>query len=218
MLDAFGICPRIEEVYIEVRADDREWIAQLVRSVRDKAPLCAERLVEAREHPVEGVGKTLELVVRPLETDALGEVGCLDPLSHARDAIDGSEHAAGDDPPHHKSNQEQDRQAPERKLTHRRQHMSIDGRLEHPGHRPLLHEEARSRLRIDRHDPGDILRHSFPLKADVEGDVDRAQEQSGEQEERGGVNDRDPPARRTHPLRQRIREARDSGHTSSRSL
>src|SRR6202158_4776252 len=49
---------------LEIRAQAREWRAQLVRRVRDELALRLHRALELREHHIEGGRQAPELVVR----------------------------------------------------------------------------------------------------------------------------------------------------------
>nr|BFF25272.1 hypothetical protein GCM10025732_32370 [Glycomyces mayteni] len=67
--------------------------------VGDEAALALEGAVEAGEHPVEGVGEALELVVRAVEVDALVEGPVGDAPGGGGDVVDGAQDASGDEGP-----------------------------------------------------------------------------------------------------------------------
>ena len=59
-----SMASRVGQRDVEVGADHRQRVAQLVRRLLDEAALALERLVDAGQHPVEGVGQVLQLVGR----------------------------------------------------------------------------------------------------------------------------------------------------------
>ena len=99
---------------LEVGADHRERVAQLVRCLLDEPPLALEGRVEARQHRVERVGQPSELVVRPAKVDAPRQVGRLDLARHPRDAPDRTKDDAGSEPTDAEAADEQHAQRHER--------------------------------------------------------------------------------------------------------
>ena len=99
---------------VEVRLDDRERRAQLVRRVGDEAPLRREGEVEPREHRVERVREPLQLVVRPVELDPARELARLDLARDARDVRDRRQHPAGDHPADGEAGDEERRERADR--------------------------------------------------------------------------------------------------------
>ena len=82
-----SVASGVGEREVEVRLDDRERRAQLVRRVGDEAPLRRERRGRAGEHRVERVGEPLQLVVGPVERDPARQLARLDLARHLRDAV-----------------------------------------------------------------------------------------------------------------------------------
>ena len=72
--------------------------SKLVGGVGDEVPLRLEGGLEAGEEVVEGVAELFELVLRPVEGQALVQAGRGDPLGRAGDGPDGAQHPAGDEP------------------------------------------------------------------------------------------------------------------------
>ena len=65
---------------------------------------------EPREHGVEGVGELAELVLTSFQLDPMGERSACRPACGVGDAGQGVEHAAGENPPSHEPEYQQERQ------------------------------------------------------------------------------------------------------------
>jgi hypothetical protein len=93
-----------------------------VRRVGGEAALRVEGGVEPREHPVEGVGQLLELVVRPLQGDPLVQGALGQALGGRGDPLQRAQH-----PPRH------DPAEPQRQQRHKAEHQQH--RLQERAHR-----------------------------------------------------------------------------------
>lgn len=67
--------------------------------VRGEAAMGVERVLEAGEHEVEGVGQVFELVRRSGQGDAVLQFAGAGAARGGGDVVQGAQHAAGDDPP-----------------------------------------------------------------------------------------------------------------------
>ncbi len=111
--DLAGLTPRLSvrigvvEGHVEVGPDDRERGPEVVGGLGEEAPLRLERPVEPVEHGIEGAGHPRELVVRPVEPDAAGQVGGLDLVGDLRDAGHRPQRPAGEEPADHDAQQEE---------------------------------------------------------------------------------------------------------------
>jgi hypothetical protein len=123
-------CMGIGENDFDVRAHDRERVAKLVRGVGDEAPLRVERCVEPAEHAIERVREAPELVCGPPEVDPAREVGCLDLVCDARNAVDRRENTPRYDPADAETYDEEDTERAERELAQGLQGMLVDLSLE----------------------------------------------------------------------------------------
>ena len=105
-----GVPVRIVAGDVEQGLRDRQRGAQLVRGVGGEPLLLGVVGFEPREHGVEGVGELAELVAAARQPDPVGERSV---RGHARglgDAGQRGEHPAGEDPPSHETEHQQERQ------------------------------------------------------------------------------------------------------------
>ena len=143
--------------HLEERLRDRQRSAQLVGGVRRESLLLGDVRFEPREHGIEAVGELAELVVAAFELDPVGERSGCGHACRVRDASQGGEHAAGEEPPSHETEDEQERQhdgsgrsegAPEGAVAaHHEDHTRVDtarkGEVpDHEQHGTDQHEEA----------------------------------------------------------------------------
>ena len=84
--------------------------AQFVGGVGCESLLFGDVCFEPREHGVEGVGELAELVVAAREPDSVGERSGRGRSCGVGDASQGGEHAAGEQPPSHETEHQQERQ------------------------------------------------------------------------------------------------------------
>ena len=105
-----GVAVRVVAGDVEQRLRDRQWGAQLVGGVGCESLLFGDVCFEPREHGVEGVGELAELVVAALQLDPVGERSVRGHAGGIRDASQGREHAAGENPSSQKAEHQQERQ------------------------------------------------------------------------------------------------------------
>ena len=105
-----GVAVRIVAGDVEKRLRDRQRGAQLVGGVGREPLLFGDVRFEPREHGVEGVGELAELVVAALQLDPVGERPVRGHAGGVGDAGQRGEHAAGEEPPSHETEHQQERQ------------------------------------------------------------------------------------------------------------
>ena len=101
---------RILAGHVEQRLRDRQRGAQLVGGVGRESLLFGDVRFELREHGVEGVGELAELVAAALEPDPVGERPGRGQARGVRDAGQRGEHPAGQKPPSHEAEHQQEQQ------------------------------------------------------------------------------------------------------------
>ena len=104
------VAVRIVAGHVEQRLRDRQRGAQLVGGVGGESLLFGDVCFEPREHGVEGVGELAELVVAARQPDSVGERSGRGHACGVGDAGQGGEHAAGEKPPSHETEHQQERQ------------------------------------------------------------------------------------------------------------
>ena len=102
-----GVTARVAAGDVEERLRDRERRAQLVGRVCGEPLLLADVRLEPREHGVEAVGEFAELVVAAFQLDSVGERSGRGRAGGVGDARQGGEHAAGEQPPSGKTEEQQ---------------------------------------------------------------------------------------------------------------
>jgi hypothetical protein len=95
--------------------------AELVGGVGDEAALAVEGAVEALQHGVEGVGQVLELVVGPLQGDALLQVAVGDPAGGGGDVLQRPQRPPGQQPAEPSGGDADDPEGDQRGEQHRAQ-------------------------------------------------------------------------------------------------
>ena len=105
-----GVAVRIVAGHVEKRLRDRQRGAQLVGGVGCESLLFGDVRFEPREHGVEGVGELAELVSAARKPDPVGERSVRGHACGVRDASQGGEHPAGENPPSHETEDQQERQ------------------------------------------------------------------------------------------------------------
>ena len=135
-----------EGEHLELAADDRQRGAQLVRGVGDERRLAVERVLEAVEHVVEGLGQHAHLVVAGGDLHPRAEVAGVDARRHARHAPQRGRHARGDREAARERGQDRER-AREQELVAHRALGAVGGRGR------LAHAEARDRAPVSARDP-----------------------------------------------------------------
>ena len=95
-VELFGTDGGVHLRHLNVRAQGSERCAQLVRCILHELALVFERLLDARDHRIEGVSEGLEFVVRALVIDALAEVGSTNAGSDLGDIANRAEEHAGE--------------------------------------------------------------------------------------------------------------------------
>jgi hypothetical protein len=94
-----GVAVRIVAGDVEKCLRDRQRGAQFVGGVGCESLLFGDVCFEAGEHGVEGVGELAELVIAAFQLDSVGERSGRGHACRVRDASQGGEHAAGENPP-----------------------------------------------------------------------------------------------------------------------
>ena len=105
-----GVAVRIVAGDVEKGLRDRQRGAQLVGGVGCEPLLFGDVRFEPCEHGVEGVGELAELVVAAFQLDPVGERSVRGQACGVGDAGQRGEHAAGEDPPSHETEHQQERQ------------------------------------------------------------------------------------------------------------
>ena len=105
-----GVAARIVAGDVEQRLRDRQWGTQLVGGVGGESLLLGDLGLELREHRVEGVRELAELVLAALHLDPVGERSVRGLAGGTGDPRQGSEHAAGEDPPAQDAEHQEERQ------------------------------------------------------------------------------------------------------------
>ena len=105
-----GVAVRIVAGHVEKCLRDRQRGAQFVGGVGCESLLFGDVCFEPREHGVEGVGEFAELVAAALQLDPVGERSGRGHACGVCDASQGGEHAAGEKPPSHETEHQQERQ------------------------------------------------------------------------------------------------------------
>jgi hypothetical protein len=111
----------------------RQRRSQLVRGVHGKPPDVREGRLEPGEHRVQGLGQVIQLVGRPAERQALGQVLRADPSRRARHRLHRPERGAGEPGA-------PDQRQPEAQRHHDRERLHIAGQ------RPIDVGEGRADL------------------------------------------------------------------------
>ena len=104
------VAVRIVAGHVEQRLRDRQRGAQLVGGVGGEPLLLGDVRLEAREHGVEGVGELAELVAAARQPDPVGERSGRGHAGGVGDAVQRGEHPAGEEPPSHEAEHQQERQ------------------------------------------------------------------------------------------------------------
>ena len=105
-----GVPARIGAGDVEECLRDRQRGPQLVRGVGRESLLFGDVRFEPREHHVEGVGEFAELVFAARQPDSMGERSVRGHACGVRDPGQRGEHPAGEDPPSHEAEHQQERQ------------------------------------------------------------------------------------------------------------
>ena len=124
----------IGERDLDLGADDGQRRPQLVARVGDEATLALERLGEAVEHPVDGVGELAQLVLRPDHRDPLVHALLRDPLGETGDPPDRRQRAAGDDVAERRRDQQRAREGEEELRVHARERRVVEPGRQRPVH------------------------------------------------------------------------------------
>ena len=146
---------------------DRQRGAQLVGGVGCESLLFGDVCFEPREHGVEGVGEFAELVIAARQPDSVGERSGRSRACGVGDAGQGGEHAAGEKPPSHETEHQQERQHRGRPRSEDVQEVGPDGK--DTGMRGVGVDEERT--------VGDVTQEEQPHGAEQQG--------AGEHEEAG---------------------------------
>jgi hypothetical protein len=104
----------IGQADLEDRALQRQRRAQLVRGVGDELALRGERGLEPLEQLVEGVAELAQLVVGPVEREALVQVGRGELSRRGRDHLQRTQHTPGEQPAERHRGDRHDRQGEDR--------------------------------------------------------------------------------------------------------
>ena len=110
-VDEFAVVAvRIVAGHVEKCLRDRQRGAQFVGGVGCESLLFGDVCFEPREHGVEGVGELAELVVAARQPDPVGERSGRGRAGGVGDAGQRGEHPAGENPPAHETEHQQERQ------------------------------------------------------------------------------------------------------------
>jgi hypothetical protein len=96
--------------HVEKCPRDRQRGAQLVGGVGCEPLLFGDVCFEPREHGVEAVGELAELIAAARQLDSVGERSVRGHACGVRDASQRGEHPAGEKPPSHETEHQQERQ------------------------------------------------------------------------------------------------------------
>jgi hypothetical protein len=138
-----GVAVRIVAGHVEQCLRDRQRGAQLVGGVGREPLLFGDVRFEPREHGVEGVGEFAELVLAARQPDPVGERSVRGHAGGVGDAGQRGEHAAGEDPPAHEAEHQQERQHRGRPRSEGAQEVGAVGG-KHPGCRGSRGREHRA--------------------------------------------------------------------------
>ena len=105
-----AVAVRIVAGDIEKGLRDRQRGAQFVGGVGREPLLFGDLRLQLREHGVEGVGEFTELIAAPRQPDPVGERSARGRTCGVRDASQGGEHAAGENPPARETEHQQEHQ------------------------------------------------------------------------------------------------------------
>ena len=105
-----AVAGRVVAGDLEQRLGDRQRGAQLVGGVGGEPLLLGDVGLQPREHGVERVGELAELVLAALHPDPVGERPVRRQAGGLGDAGQRREHAAGEEPPAHQAEHQQQRQ------------------------------------------------------------------------------------------------------------
>ena len=103
------VAVRIVPGDVEQCLRDRQRRAQFVGGVGCEPLLFGDLCLEAREHGVEGVGELAELVAAARQPDPVRQRSARGDARGVCDAVQGGEHPAGEKPPSHETEHEQER-------------------------------------------------------------------------------------------------------------
>jgi hypothetical protein len=103
-----GVAVRVVSSHVEQCLCDRQRGAQLVGGVRRKPLLFGDMGLQPGKHRVERIGELAELVIGPFQPDSMGKRSARGGPRGARDAGEGIEDPAGEDPAAHEAEQQQE--------------------------------------------------------------------------------------------------------------
>jgi hypothetical protein len=110
-VDELAVVPvRIVAGHIQQRLRDRQRGAQFVGGIGCEPLLFGDLCLEPREHGVEGVGELAELVIAAFQPDPVGERSRRGRACGVRDTGQWSEHPAGEKPPSHETEHQEEGQ------------------------------------------------------------------------------------------------------------
>ena len=205
---AAQVVPRsvlLGERNVEVRADHGEGVAKLVRGFGDVAALQGECRLESREQAVDRVRETLELVLGALEREPLRQSRRLDPPHGGRHLVERAEEPPGNQPGDAEAEDEQHSERTQRDVADRPQRPG--------GRRTFEVDRVRHDERVGTEEPAVLARHEagprkivqalLVLERGRDGEVERADHEPREHDERPGRQEGDAepdrPQRRRYP-------------------